>query len=83
MHLLANFNDSLIGYSKYIDVNSFMDLYIINELSRNIDGYRLSTYMYKDRDDNGGKLSMGPLWDYNLAFGNAKVLLMENYWMGN
>ena len=27
--------------------------------------------MYKDRDDNGGKLSMGPLWDYNLAFGNA------------
>ena len=27
-----NFNDSLIGYSKYIDVNSFIDLYIINEL---------------------------------------------------
>ena len=66
-----NFNDTLIGYSKYIDVNSFIDLYIINELSRNIDGYRLSTYMYKDRDDNGGKLTMGPFWDYNLAFGNA------------
>ena len=66
-----NFNDSLIGYLKYIDVNSFIDLYIINELSRNVDGYRLSTYMYKDRDDNGGKLTMGPLWDYNLAFGNA------------
>ena len=66
-----NFTDSLIGYSKYIDVNSFIDLYIINELSKNIDGYRLSTYMYKDRDDNGGKLTMGPFWDYNLAFGNA------------
>ncbi|MBT7481277.1 MAG: CotH kinase family protein [Flavobacteriales bacterium] len=66
-----NFTDSLIGYSKYIDVNSFIDLYIINELSKNIDGYRLSTYMYKDRDDNGGKLIMGPFWDYNLAFGNA------------
>ncbi|MFL2572930.1 MAG: CotH kinase family protein [Flavobacteriales bacterium] len=66
-----NFNDTLIGYSKYIDVNSFIDLYIINELSRNIDGYRLSTYMYKDRDDNAGKLTMGPFWDYNLAFGNA------------
>ena len=66
-----NFTDSLIGYSKYIDVNSFVDLYIINELSKNIDGYRLSTYMYKDRDDNGGKLTMGPFWDYNLAFGNA------------
>lgn len=67
----ANFTDSLEGYSKYIDVNSFIDLYIINELSRNIDGYRLSTYMYKDRDDNGGKLTMGPFWDYNLAYGNA------------
>ena len=67
-----NFMDSLIGYSKYIDVNSFIDLYIINEFSKNIDGYRLSTYMYKDRDDNGGKLTMGPFWDYNLAFGNAE-----------
>ncbi len=66
-----NFADTLIGYSKYIDVNSFIDLYIINELSRNIDGYRLSTYMYKDRNSNGGKLIMGPFWDYNLAFGNA------------
>ena len=66
-----NFSDSLLGYSKYINVNSFIDLYIINELSRNIDGYRLSTYMYKDRDNNGGKLTMGPFWDYNLAYGNA------------
>ena len=66
-----NFADSSIGYSRYIDVNSFIDLYIINELSRNIDGYRLSTYMYKDRDSNGGKLTMGPFWDYNLAYGNA------------
>ena len=67
----SNFSDTSIGYSKYIDVNSFIDLYIINELSKNIDGYRLSTYIYKDRDDNGGKLTMGPFWDYNLAFGNA------------
>ena len=66
-----NFADTGIGYAKYIDVNSFIDLYIINELSKNIDGYRLSTYMYKDRDSNGGKLTMGPFWDYNLAYGNA------------
>ena len=51
---------------------------------KNIDGYRLSTYMYKDRDDNDGKLTMGPFWDYNLGFGNS-----ENCdggitsWMGN
>jgi len=66
-----DFADTLIGYYKYIDVNSFIDLYIINELSKNIDGYRLSTYMYKDRNSNGEKLTMGPFWDYNLAYGNA------------
>ena len=67
----SNFTDNSNGYAKYIDVNSFIDLYIINELSKNIDGYRFSTYMYKDRTSNGGKLTMGPFWDYNLAFGNA------------
>ena len=66
-----NFTDSLIGYSKYIDVNSFIDFYIVNELAKDIDAYRLSSYLYKDRDDNGGKLTMGPLWDFNLAYGNA------------
>ena len=65
------FSDTNIGYSKYVDVNSFIDFYIINELAKDIDAYRLSTYMYKDRTDNGGKLTMGPYWDFNLAFGNA------------
>ena len=67
----TNFADAVNGYRKYIDYNSFIDLYILNEFSRNIDGYRLSTFMYKDRNKNGGKLKMGPIWDYNLAFGNA------------
>jgi hypothetical protein len=66
----SDFTDTSIGYAKYIDVNSFIDLYIINEFSRNTDGYRLSTYMYKDRNDNGGKLTIGPFWDYNLGYGN-------------
>ena len=67
----TNFTNYSNGYLKYIDIHSFIDFYLINELSRNIDGYRLSTYMYKDKDSKGGKLTMGPLWDYNLAFGNA------------
>jgi len=65
------FADTTIGYNNYIDVNSFIDFYIVNELARNIDGYRLSTFMYKDRRSNGGKLVVGPLWDFNLAYGNA------------
>ena len=66
-----NFTDPILGYQEYIDVFSFIDLYLINELSKNIDGYRLSTYFYKQKDSNGGKIVMGPWWDYNLSLGNA------------
>ena len=68
-----NFADPVEGYSKYINVESFIDHMLLNELSRNVDGYRLSTFMYKTKDkvDDLGQLYMGPVWDYNLAFGNA------------
>ncbi len=63
-----NYMDPVDGYEPYIDIESFVQTVIINELTRNVDGYRLSTYMYKDK---GGKLAMGPTWDHNLSFGNA------------
>ncbi|MFT4987005.1 MAG: hypothetical protein ACI9QR_002014 [Flavobacteriaceae bacterium] len=66
-----DFTDSLLGYRNFIDVSSFIDFFILNEVTRNVDGFRLSTYFYKDKDSKGGKLSLGPLWDFNLAFGNA------------
>ncbi|MBN1562107.1 CotH kinase family protein [candidate division KSB1 bacterium] len=65
------FADPTSGFAKYIDVPSFVDFFILNEIAKNVDGYRLSTFMYKDRDDNGGKLTLGPIWDFNLGFGNA------------
>jgi hypothetical protein len=40
-------------------------------MAKNVDGYRLSAFMYKDRDSRNRKLTMGPIWDYNIAFGNA------------
>lgn len=67
----SNFKDPVNGYAKYIDVNSFIDYFIINEVSKNVDGYRLSTFFHKKRDSDGGKIHMGPVWDYNLGFGNA------------
>jgi hypothetical protein len=67
----SNFADTLNGYSKYIDVNSFIDYMLMTEFCKNVDGFRISTYMYKERDSKGGKLFMGPLWDYNNAFGNC------------
>lgn len=60
------------GYSKYINVLSFIDNLILNELSRNVDGYRASTYFYKDKDSRGdGKLHAGPAWDYDIAWNNC------------
>ena len=66
-----DFADSELGYKPFVDMHSFVDLYLINELSKNIDGYRLSTYFYKQKDSNGGKIVMGPWWDYNLSLGNV------------
>ena len=55
---------------KYIDMKSFIDYYLLNELAKNVDGnLRLSTFVYKKRDDD--KLYFGPVWDYDLSFGNA------------
>ncbi|NHF58150.1 hypothetical protein FK220_002275 [Flavobacteriaceae bacterium TP-CH-4] len=62
------FTDPQTGYANYIDVDSFIDFFILTELSNNVDGYRLSTYIQKDKNE---KLAMGPIWDFNLAFGNA------------
>ncbi|HMG15481.1 MAG TPA: CotH kinase family protein [Saprospiraceae bacterium] len=58
-------------YDHYLDVPSFVDNFIINELSKNIDAYRLSTYFHKKKDSDGGKLHAGPLWDFDLSFRNA------------
>jgi hypothetical protein len=63
-----NFMDANLGYEAYIDVPSFIDFFLLNEISNNVDAYRLSTFMHKDKS---GKLKMGPIWDFNLAFGNA------------
>lgn len=66
-----NFKDPVVGYRAWIDVPSFVDYFIINEISKNVDGFRLSTFLYKDRDDKDPKFHAGPVWDYDLAFGNA------------
>lgn len=63
-----DFADANLGYANYIDVDSFIDFFLLNELSNNVDGYRLSTWLTKDKNE---KLKMGPIWDFNLAFGNA------------
>jgi hypothetical protein len=62
---------NLHGYHQFIDKPALIDFLIINEISKNIDAYIFSTYMYKDRDSRGGKLTMGPAWDFNISYGNV------------
>ncbi|MDN5329005.1 MAG: hypothetical protein PWP35_792 [Bacteroidales bacterium] len=67
----SNFQNPEAGWRKYAVENTFIDYFIENEFSKNVDGYRLSTFLHKERDSRGGKLRMGPIWDYDLAWKNA------------
>lgn len=66
-----NFDDPTRGYPAWIDINSFIDYFLVSEIGKNVDSYRLSTFLYKDRDSKNSRLKIGPVWDYNLAFGLA------------
>lgn len=74
------FDDPVYGYPSIVDENSFADMFLISEVSKNVDAYRLSAYMYKDRDSRDPKLYMGPAWDFNGALGNANYY---DAWLGN
>ena len=65
------YNDPNAGYYDQVNLESFIDVSLMSEISKNVDAYRLSAFMYKDKDSEDGRLTMGPIWDYNLAFGNA------------
>ena len=64
------FSDS---YQSLIDIPSFVDFIILNELASNADAYQFSTFFHKDRR---GKLRAGPIWDFNLTYGN------DLFWWG-
>jgi hypothetical protein len=67
----SSFKDTVNGFRKYLDLDSFVDFQIIQELTNNVDGYRYSTFFYKKRNSDGGKLYAGPLWDFDLCYGNV------------
>jgi hypothetical protein len=66
-----NFADLNNGFRKYAEENSFMDFFFITEMSKNIDAYKRSAYLYKDKYSKGGELHCGPVWDYNSAWYNV------------
>jgi hypothetical protein len=65
------FADPVNGYAKYIDVDSFITHYLLNEILKNKDAANFgSVYFFKARNQ---KLKMGPAWDFDLAAGNSDI----------
>lgn len=64
----SNFRDVDSGWQKYLDMDSFVDWYLINEIAKNSNGaFKNHCVMHMRR---GEKLKMGPLWDFERAFNN-------------
>ena len=68
----ANYASPTLGYNQYMDEESFIDYFIMNELTRNNDGFKKSAYFYKNKDGatSVSKLFAGPVWDFDWAWKN-------------
>ena len=78
----ANFQDENAGYKKYINLESFIDWYLISEITKNVDSQWYSSIYLNVMP--GEKIKMGPLWDFDLAFGNtdyADTQYYEGWWV--
>lgn len=67
----ARYKDPEEGWRKYLDTDSFVECYLINEITKTPDcNFWTSCYMHRAPE---GKLKMGPLWDFDLSYGNYKL----------
>lgn len=80
----SDFNDPENGYKKYFDIQSFVDWYLINEITKNRDAIFFSScYMNVAPNE---KIKMGPIWDFDIAFGNddfAHIRQPEGFYIKN
>lgn len=83
-HLYQQFEDAMydwdginqetgLHYYDYMDVESFAQKYLIEEISKNLDASIASQYMYKFPDDISTKFYAGPVWDYDKSLGNGGI----------
>ena len=89
--LLGDFEQSLFssrflsevdGYANYIDIDSFVDWYLISEITKNVDSQSFSSIFLNVMP--GEKIKMGPLWDFDLSLGNvdyADSRYAEGWWV--
>jgi hypothetical protein len=72
----ANIDDPINGYAKYINADSFINWYFTEEIFQTTDARDFSSiFYYKDR---GGKLGMGPIWDFDTSAGNVDYADSKN-----
>lgn len=67
----SSFADPNHGYQKFLNTASFVDQMILCEISKEVDKYRYSTFFYKEKNSDGGKIFAGPAWDFNLGYSNV------------
>ncbi len=61
------------GYENYVDVGSAVDYVLHQEVTNNADSYWCSFFLHKPKDSKGGKVTLGPPWDFNLAMSNGST----------
>ena len=64
----ASYRNPTTGYARYLDVDQSIDFHLLNTVAFNVDGLVLSTFLHKPRE---GKLTFGPLWDFDRALGST------------
>jgi hypothetical protein len=68
----AGWSDPRTGYRRWLDLPSWIDFALMQELSMNPDAYFKSVYLQKWPRAMGDKIAIGPFWDFDLAFGVAE-----------
>ena len=59
-----NFDNKYTGYRYYMDVGSWIDYFLVNEMILDVDGYRLSSFLhFNPKSGASGQLGAGPIWD--------------------
>lgn len=61
-------------FNEYADITSLIQVFLMQELSRNADGFRSSTYFYKEAD---GILYAGPIWDQDMTLGTGWTIYIS------
>lgn len=67
-----SFKDPATGYRPLLDEDAMIDYLLLEEITKNSDNWRASTFLYKNRDDEGGEIVMGAPWDFDKSMGNQQ-----------